>query len=115
MEAPLAKILSIIEETFNKNSNDTLSLQNDEQDQKVLNIQIITKISAVKFNYLLELKALDNSSIYRQLVHPLLLNYYESQTRENELIKIIEFKDKELEDYRAQGLKLPRSKNLKNF
>lgn len=41
---------------------------------------------------------------------PLLFNCYEYQTRETDFVKIIANKDKELDDYRSQGLKLTRSK-----
>ena len=68
-----------------------------------------TKIVGVNFHYKFDLDLLDSRSVKDYFLVPLLYSNAEYQTREAELIKILQSKDKELEDYKSQGVKLTRS------
>ena len=64
----------------------------------------------VKFKWQFLFELLErNSQIREYIVLPLVYANAEYQVRESELIKTLQAKDKELEDYRAQGVKLSRS------
>jgi hypothetical protein len=85
-----------------------------ENSSNSLIIKMQSKLAgAVKFFWQFELEKLDNKYIKEFLVVPLLLNHSELQSREDELVKIIQNKDKEIEDFKSQGVKLTRG--LINF
>ena len=77
-----------------------------------LQLKLDAKLSGVSFHYVFDLVGLDSSYLKDQVLLPLMFSSHEYQTRENELIKIINCKDKELEDYKLQGAKLTRSKHI---
>ena len=68
-----------------------------------------SKLAGVNFDWRFDLEYLDFSNAKEQLIIPLLFNVTEYQLRENELIRVVQNKDKEIEDYKAQGAKLSRS------
>lgn len=110
LEAPVSKILFLIKDALSKeDTNNLLSINESIENSEELNITMKSKISGVKFQYRFKLTCFDNESIRDHLIVPLLLNNAEYQSRESELIKIIQNKDKELEDFRSQGVKLSRS------
>lgn len=74
---------------------------------------MVSQLAGVKFDWIFDLEMLDYDSIKEHLVLPLLYNCIEYQSREQELIKIIQLKDKEIEDYKSQGIKLNRSLSLR--
>ena len=111
LEAPLTKVLSILKNALSKpDSNDNFKIV----DNGTLNltIRMETKISQIRFCYKFVLTETDNEDIRGYFVLPFLLNNAEFQLREAELFKIIQKKDKELDDYKSQGARLSRSKSL---
>lgn len=74
-----------------------------------LTINMESKLAGVPFKWTFELKLLDVNAIKEHLLVPLMYNCAEYQLRENELLKIIQNKDKEIDDYKSQGIKLNRS------
>ena len=64
------------------------------------------KLSGVSFHYEFDLVELDSSLIRDIVMVPLLFNCYEYQTRESSLVQIIALKDKELDAFRSQGIKI---------
>jgi len=108
LEAPLAKVLSILKNALSKpDSNDNFKIV----DNGTLNltIRMETKISQIRFCYKFVLTETDNEDIREYFVLPFLLNNAELQLREAELVKIIQKKDKELDDYKSQGARLSRN------
>lgn len=79
------------------------------QNRAGLELNLQTKLAGVKFSYSFEFKLMDSGSIREHVLLPLMFNCAEYQLRENELIKIIQAKDKELDDFKSQGVKLSRS------
>lgn len=109
LEAPVKKILQHLKFCLNeKNDDNKYSILNHSE---TLSIKMQSKLFGIKFNWELRLNKLDNSYLKHHFVIPLLLNCAEYQQRELELIKIIQAKEKELDDYRSQGIELTRSKN----
>lgn len=79
-------------------------------DDIIFELRMQSKLSNVKFNWIFELEQLDSKLIRDHVVFPLIFNSTEYQLREQELLKVIRAKDKEIEDYKAQGVKLSRRK-----
>ena len=70
------------------------------------------KLSGIDFHYIFEFTLLDSFLIRDHVLMPLLFNCFEYQTRETDFIKTIVNKDKEIDDYRTQGIKLSRSNHV---
>ena len=70
---------------------------------------LVSKLFGVKFYWEFGFKLVNWMSLKDQFVIPLLFSVREYQQRETELIKIIQSKDKEIDDYKSQGFKLVRS------
>jgi hypothetical protein len=68
-----------------------------------------SKLSGIKFDWRFDMELMDLSAVKEHFILPLIYNYAEYQMRESELVRIIQSKDKEIEDYKAQGAKLSRS------
>ncbi len=68
-----------------------------------------SKLAGVKFFWEFELIKLDSLAIKEHIILPLMFCCAEFQFREFELFKIITAKDKEIDDYKSQGVKLSRS------
>jgi hypothetical protein len=68
-----------------------------------------SKLCDVKFNWRFSLESLGLEYIKEQVIIPAFLNSGEHQLREQELVKILRKKDKEIDDYKMQGVKLTRS------
>lgn len=108
LEAPVRKILKHLESCLNE--------KNDDNKYSILIhsaslwIKMQSKLFGIKFNWEFRLNKLDGSYLKNHFVIPLLFNCAEYQKRELELIKIIQAKDKELDDYKSQGIELTRSK-----
>ena len=84
--------------------------------ENIVKLQMKTQIVGVNFYYRFELVLLDSQCARDYFLLPLLYSNAEYQIREAELIKIIQTKDRELDDYRTQGFKLTRSmKKNKTF
>ncbi len=110
MEASLFKILSILKESFSrKNSAAVFTINPLIDDPKMLKLQLKTKIAGVNFYFEFDLSTLDSLLVKDYFLVPLLYSNAEFQHREAELIKIINNKDREIEDFRSQGAKLARS------
>ncbi len=109
LEAPLFKIISHIKDCL-LNYDSRCKLIRNENTQNKLEIELHSKLSDVKFFWKLEFSLLNDESIKNYLLLPLIYSSSEFQLREDELIKIIQSKDRELEDYKSQGVKLTRSK-----
>ncbi|RNA29178.1 non-homologous end-joining factor 1-like isoform X2 [Brachionus plicatilis] len=75
---------------------------------EILLIKMQSKLSGIKFNWEFKLSKMKNSHLKHHFVVPILFNCAEYQQRELELIKIIQAKDKELDDYKSQGIELTR-------
>jgi hypothetical protein len=81
-----------------------------EKNNSSLTIKMESKLSGVVgVEWRLELRQLGIESIKEHFVLPLMFTCAEYGLREPELFKLIEAKDKELEDYTSQGAKLSRS------
>jgi hypothetical protein len=70
---------------------------------------MVSELAGVKFDWIFDLELLDYDLLKEHLILPLVYNCLEYQVRERELIKLLEQKDKEIEDYKSQGCKLNRS------
>ena len=103
----MSAILNQLNENLKGLSNSNI-VSIDSIDKLVLNLD--GKLSGVNFHYEFDLNLLDSSLIRDHVILPLLFNCSEYQARESQLVKIINDKDKELDDYRSQGVKLTRSK-----
>lgn len=107
LEAPVNKILQHLESCLNeKNEKNQYSIFFQSE---YLLIKMQSKLSGIKFNWEFKLNKLENLYLKQHFVIPLLFNCAEYQQRELELIKIIQSKDKELDDYKSQGIELTRS------
>ena len=114
LEAPLSKIILLLERSFcNVDSTATFKTAPDESGG--LNLQMVTKIVGVNFYYNFSFNVCESELARDYLLVPLMLANAEHEIREAELIKIIQSKDKELDDYKSQGAKLARSKNIIQF
>jgi hypothetical protein len=78
----------------------------------MLRVKMESKLSGVDINWEMAFGQLENKSIKEYFVLPLMFNCAEYELRETELMKSIQAKDKEIEDYRSQGSKLSRSKKM---
>ena len=74
-----------------------------------LELNLEKKLPGVTLYYTFGFALMDSSLIRDHIILPLVFNCSEYQLRENELIKLIQAKDKELDDYKSQGVKLNRS------
>ena len=74
---------------------------------------MVSELAGIKFDWIFDLDLLDNDSLKEHIILPLFYNCLEYQVRENELIKLLQKKENEIEDYKSQGCKLNRS--LLNF
>ena len=97
------------------NSNIETVGSSTSSDNNSLELKLDAKLSGVSFTYVFKLVGLDTSYIKDHVVLPLMFSSFEFQARENDLIKAINSKDKELDDYKSQGAKLTRSKLSNTF
>ncbi len=105
----MSKILSLLKESLCKKDSTAVFTLNPLFDiENVLKLQMKTKIVGVNFYYKFDLNLLDSGPVKDYFIVPLLYSISEYQTREIELIKIIQSKDKELDDFKSQGVKLTR-------
>lgn len=94
-------------------SNDKLfSIDESENNDRSLKVNLNSKLSGVKFRWLFRFNRLESSLLREHVILPLIFSCAEYQLRELELIRLIQAKDKELDDYKSQGVKLSRS-NIK--
>ena len=115
LEAPLSKILKHLSECLHSSSNDSIAkFRHSREDTKKLTLECDSKLAGFKFKWLFKLEKCNNKN-KEHLIEPLLFNLAEHQTRESELLRLIQAKDKELDDYRSQGFKLSRSELMIGF
>ena len=127
MEAPIANIINHLKQNillFTKTSPSSYSLSVNHRTVEViadpvnhnqLELKMKSKLSSVTFNWAFKFERLDASLIRDHFLVPLLFDCVEYQQREMELIKLIQAKDKELDDYKSQGVSLTRSDLPKSF
>jgi hypothetical protein len=107
IEIPVVKIINHLKENLiEKNNSKNLKII---PSNNSLEIRLDSKLHGIKFNWTFNLQQLDSKKVKDCLVLPLLFNLAEYQTREAELLKIINNKDKEIEDYKLQNVPLTRS------
>ena len=74
-----------------------------------------TKLAGVKFGWQFDMILLSSKHLKDYIVLPLLYSNTEFQLRESELVKAIQSKDKEIEDFKLQGVKLTRSIGIEAY
>jgi hypothetical protein len=124
LEAPIGNIIDHLKQNLLllKNNNPTspsvfanqrtLYAISDPKNPNRLELKMKSKLSSVTFNWDFRFERLESSLIRDHFFIPLLFNCVEYQQRETELIKIIQAKDKELDDYKSQGVSLNRSNSF---
>ncbi|CAF0756211.1 unnamed protein product [Brachionus calyciflorus] len=108
LEAPIHKILDHLKSNFFENNDKNEFFIDDSPKSNVLLIKMNSKLSGIKFVWEFRLEMLDSIYLKFHLVLPLILNCAEYQLREFELVKTIQAKDKEIDDYKCQGACLSR-------
>jgi hypothetical protein len=106
LEASTQKILENLSTNLSNKSSDLSSIERKSKSMKLRNE---SKLAGVKFFWEFELIKLDSLAIKEHIILPLMFCCAEFQFREFELFKIITAKDKEIDDYKSQGVKLSRS------
>lgn len=74
-----------------------------------LNIRMNSKFSGAKFRWEFNFERLNEKCLRQHVILPLIYCSAEYQLREQELIRLVQAKDKEIDDYKSQGHKLSRS------
>ncbi|KAH9505430.1 hypothetical protein Btru_057265 [Bulinus truncatus] len=105
-EAPLAKILDLIKENITKEDEETRLILKKSDDLFVL--EISSQLAGMPFSYSFEAELASNEMGRDHLTVPLLVMVAELQRQQNELYKILEAKDKEINDYKCHGGKTSR-------
>ncbi|XP_029633396.1 non-homologous end-joining factor 1-like isoform X4 [Octopus sinensis] len=104
LEAPISKILEHIKLNIDKNPSDNLRISKD--DKGTMHIWINSKLSRFPFTWQLVGEPAHEEMVSENMTIPLLMMVSELNRRQRELIHIISKKDLEIEDYRAQSVKL---------
>ena len=124
MEAPIANIIDHLKQNLllKKNNHSSPSVNHrtlqavvDPLNPNRLELEMKSKLSSVTFNWIYKFERLETCLIRDHFLIPLLFNCSEYQQREIELIKLIQAKDKELDDYKSQGVSLTRSNSIRTF
>ncbi|ESP02985.1 hypothetical protein LOTGIDRAFT_230440 [Lottia gigantea] len=114
IEAPLMKILDQIRNTVNnpsgnsKDSELTISVQNNSNGEQACIFSINSKLAGMPFVWNFVCHPADPKMTTEHLTVPLMEMVSELLRRQQELFSIIYKKDKELEDYKAQGARPSR-------
>lgn len=109
---PLTRILAHLNESLSSTCqlNEKLfTIVDQTGSEKKLVIDLNSKLSVVRFKWRFSLNKLSNAAVKEHILLPLMFNCSEYQLREHELVRIIQAKDKELDDLKSQGAKLSRS------
>lgn len=110
LEAPTNKILDHIKNNLTKNSSDHLNISKDENKSR-LNVWINSDLAGFPFCWQMIGEPAHEEMVSENTTVPLLLMVSELFRRQKELFQIILEKDKEINNYKAQGCKLTK-KNL---
>lgn len=114
IEAPLTRILDQIQAVLDKSIADTgsalkLSFQDGAGDGDHSVVMTITsKLAGLPFTWKFTCHSADKSLASDHLILPLMAMVAELSRRQQELLKIIQNKDKEIDDYKSQGAKVSR-------
>lgn len=118
MEAPIRSIVNHLSDnfTFNSQTNEKIFSFDGETsqtaDSRVLKLNMNSKLSGAKFRWNFQFERLDNTYLRLHVLLPLIYSSAEFQLREQELFRLVQAKDKEIEDFKSQGHKLSRSKHF---
>ena len=115
MEAPIRSIVNHLSDnfTFNSQTNETIfSFDETRAESRDLRLNMNSKLSGAKFRWYFQFERLDNTYLRQHVLLPLIYTSAEFQLREQELVRLVQAKDKEIDDFKSQGHKLSRSKHF---
>lgn len=114
IEAPLTRILDQIQSVVDKNQDGSekslkVAFKDDaeEGEQRML-LTISSHLAGMPFTWNFHCRPAEKTLASEHLIIPLLAMVGELTRRQKELIKIIQTKDKEIDDYKSQGVKASR-------
>ncbi|CAE1323626.1 NHEJ1 [Acanthosepion pharaonis] len=110
LEAPTTKILDHIKTNLEKNSSDNLSISKEESKSR-LHLWINSDLAGFPFCWQMIGESAHEEMVSENTTIPLLMMVSELYRRQKALLRIIFEKDKEIENYKAQGCKLTK-KNI---
>ncbi|KAL4229596.1 Non-ous end-joining factor 1 [Mactra antiquata] len=108
IEAPLVRILDQIKSVLDKTQQDPHTSIKLSQKQDDVTLSLKSRLAGMPFVWNFHCKHAESNIATEHLTIPLMAMVSELNRRQQELVKIIESKDKQIEDYKSQGAKCSR-------
>lgn len=110
VEAPLSRLLSHLSQSLQQSDTDcqwSVECRSDNE-AGILVATIRSQLSVLPFIWEFHLQKTGDNALQHQLLFPLLAMVGELSRRETNLKKLLEAKDREIEDYKASGAQISR-------